>query len=45
MNYLDPVTQRALRTANLVEQLMIRRQGPFDGAWRRWLKLASPSDL
>ncbi|MDQ2846431.1 MAG: hypothetical protein M3Y77_08790 [Actinomycetota bacterium] len=45
MNYPDPVAQQALRTATLVEQLMVRRQGPFDGAWRRWLKLASPSDL
>lgn len=45
MNYPDVVTQRALQAATMVEQLMVRRQGPFDGAWRGWRELAQASDL
>lgn len=44
LRYPAAVADEALRTAALVEELMTRRQGPFDGAWRRWREIALRSD-
>lgn len=40
MDYPDRLAEQAIRTAALIEDLMIRRQGPFDGAWHRWRGVA-----
>lgn len=44
MRYPAAVADEALRTAALVEGLMTRRRGPFDGAWRRWREVVRRSE-